>query len=66
MRLTTIFLRRGRGALSGNGRAQTFKEVPAPLVSDTLRELLARDSKHLVASADLMPAEKYGGHTLAS
>jgi len=35
-------------------------------VSDTLRELLARDSKHLVASADLMPAEKYGGHTLAS
>lgn len=41
--------------------AQTFKASPNP-VSDTVRDLAARGSKNLVASAELMPAEKYGYH----
>jgi hypothetical protein len=41
--------------------AQTFKASPNP-VSDALRQQLARDSKNLVASAELLPAEKYGYH----
>lgn len=41
--------------------AQTYK-APANPVSDSVRELLARDSKNLVAAAELMPAEKYGYH----
>jgi hypothetical protein len=31
-------------------------------VSDTVRELLARESKNLVASAELMPVDQYGYH----
>lgn len=38
-----------------------FAPSPNP-VSDTLRDLAARASKNLVASAELMPAEKYGYH----
>jgi DinB family protein len=41
--------------------AQTFKSSPNP-VSDAVRAMLARDSKNLVGSADLMPADKYGYH----
>jgi hypothetical protein len=41
--------------------AQTFTPSPNP-VSDTVRDLAARGSKNLVASAELMPAEKYGYH----
>lgn len=41
--------------------AQEFKTSANP-VSDAVRQLLARDSKNLVASAELMPAEKYGYH----
>jgi uncharacterized damage-inducible protein DinB len=39
--------------------AQTFKTSENP-VSDAVRDLLARDSKNLTASAELLPAEKYG------
>jgi hypothetical protein len=38
---------------------QEFKPSANP-VSDTVRDMLARSSKNLVASAELMPAEKYG------
>jgi hypothetical protein len=31
-------------------------------VSDTVRELLTRESKNLIGSAELMPADKYGYH----
>ena len=41
--------------------SQTFKRSANP-VSDAVRELLARDSKNLVASAELLPGEKYGYH----
>src|SRR5436189_5524872 len=41
--------------------AQTFTVSPNP-VSDTVRDLAARGSKNLVASAELMPADKYGYH----
>jgi hypothetical protein len=41
--------------------AQTFKPSANP-VSDALREAVSRDSKNLVASAELMPAEKYEFH----
>ena len=41
--------------------AQEFKASANP-VSDAVRQLLARDSKNLVASAELLPAEKYGYH----
>jgi len=40
-------------------------QTPGPAanpVSDTVRDLLARHSKNLVASAELMPADKYGYH----
>ncbi len=46
-------------ALSSAVAAQTFKPSPNP-VSDSVRALLARDSKNLVASAELIPPEKYG------
>jgi uncharacterized damage-inducible protein DinB len=36
-----------------------FKPSPDP-VSDTVRDMLARGSKNLIASAELLPAEKYG------
>jgi hypothetical protein len=39
--------------------SQTFKRSANP-VSDAVRELLVRDSKNLVASAELLPGEKYG------
>jgi hypothetical protein len=38
--------------------SQEFKPSPNP-VSDAVRDRLARDSKSLVAAAELMPAEKY-------
>jgi DinB family protein len=40
---------------------QEFKGSANP-VTDAVRRLLARDSKNLVASAELLPAEKYGYH----
>ena len=40
---------------------QTFKASPNP-VTDAMRDLLARESKNLVASAELLPADKYGYH----
>jgi DinB superfamily len=39
--------------------AQEFKASDNP-VSDTVRQILTRESKNLVGSASLMPAEKYG------
>jgi len=41
--------------------AQTFTASSSP-VSDTLREYAARHGKNLVASAELLPAEKYSYH----
>jgi hypothetical protein len=41
--------------------AQTFT-VSANPMSDAVRDFAARSSKNLVASAELMPAEKYGFH----
>lgn len=38
--------------------AQEFRPSPNP-VSDAVRQLLESESKHLIASAELMPAEKY-------
>jgi uncharacterized damage-inducible protein DinB len=38
---------------------QEFKPSANP-VTDSVRDLLARSSKNLVASAELLPAEKYG------
>lgn len=40
---------------------QTFKPSANP-VSDTVRDLAARASQNLVASAELMPADKYSFH----
>jgi hypothetical protein len=40
---------------------QTFQASQNP-VADTLRQSVARDSKSLVSSAELMPADKYGYH----
>ena len=37
---------------------QDFKPVTSP-VSDTVRQLLVQHSQHLIASAELMPAEQY-------
>ena len=45
--------------------AQTFKASANP-VSDAVRDFAARGSKNLVASAELMPAEKYGYHPTPS
>lgn len=42
-------------------RAQTFTPSANP-VSDTIRDLAARAAKNLVASAELMPGDKYGYH----
>ncbi len=41
--------------------AQEFKTSANPL-SDAVRESLARESKNLVASAELLPSDKYGYH----
>ena len=41
--------------------AQTFTVSTNP-VSDTIRDLVARGSNNLVASAELMPAERYSYH----
>jgi hypothetical protein len=38
--------------------AQEFKMSANP-VSDAVRQLLARDSRNLIASAELLPADKY-------
>jgi uncharacterized damage-inducible protein DinB len=45
------------GAVAG----QTFKASTNP-VTDTMRDMIARSSKNLVASAELLPAEKYTYH----
>src|SRR5688572_15073197 len=45
----------GLGPMQG----PTFKPSPNP-VTDTVRDLAARHAKHLIASAELMPADKYG------
>jgi uncharacterized damage-inducible protein DinB len=41
--------------------AQEFKPSPNP-VSDSVRQVLVQQAKHLVDSAELMPADKYGYH----
>jgi hypothetical protein len=41
--------------------AQTTKTSASP-VSDTVRELLAGESKNLIGAAELMPADTYGYH----
>jgi hypothetical protein len=41
--------------------AQEFKPSPNP-VSDAVRQSLVQQSKHLIDSAELMPADKYGYH----
>ena len=38
--------------------AQEFKPSPNP-VSDAVRQVLVKESKHLIESAELMPPEKY-------
>jgi len=48
-------------AVLGQVQAPEFKTSANP-VSDSVRELLARSGKNLVASAELLPAEKYGYH----
>jgi hypothetical protein len=54
--ITTLIL---AGALSPTAlAAQEFKASANP-VSDSVRRILALDSKNLVASAELLPAEKY-------
>jgi len=47
--------------LSNQAAPQEFKPSPNP-VSDAVRQVLAQQSKHLIASAELMPADKYGYH----
>jgi hypothetical protein len=47
------------GSIGVVAAQQEFKSSPNP-VSDAVRDNLARNSKNLVASAELMPAEKYG------
>jgi hypothetical protein len=58
MKLITAFVLTGALCPAPLG-AQTFKTSPNP-VSDTLRQLVARGSKNLVASAEMLPAETYG------
>ncbi len=41
--------------------AQEFKPSPNP-VSDAVRQVLVKESKHLIDSAELMPADKYSYH----
>ncbi len=57
MRFITTFILAG-ALCSTTLAAQEFKTSANP-VSDAVRRVLARDSKHLVASAELLPAEKY-------
>lgn len=45
----------GLGSLQG----PAFKPSPNP-VTDSVRDLAARHAKHLIASAELMPGDKYG------
>jgi DinB family protein len=45
----------GLGPMQG----PTFKPSSNP-VTDSVRDLAARHAKHLIASAELMPADKYG------
>jgi hypothetical protein len=60
MRITAVFLL--AGALSPIAlAAQTFKPSASPM-SDSVRQLLARDSKNLIAAAELLPPDKYGYH----
>ena len=58
-RLATIVLVGGLWPAVLN--SQTFKVSPNP-VSDTVRDMLTRGSTNLVASADLMPVDKYAYH----
>lgn len=56
MRITAVFLL--AGALCPIAlAAQTFKPSANP-VSDSVRELLARNSKNLIAAAELLPPDK--------
>lgn len=55
--ITTVLLL----AVWGSQGPPVFKASQNP-VSDALRQSLASGSKNLVASAELMPAEKYGYH----
>ncbi|HEY7057109.1 MAG TPA: DinB family protein [Vicinamibacterales bacterium] len=56
--ITILALTLLSGATAGFAQPP-FKASPNP-VSDTVREMLARESKNLIGSAELLPAEKYG------
>jgi len=45
--------------LPGAAAAQTFKPSTNP-TTDAMRDLVARHGKHMVAAAELLPADKYG------
>ena len=47
--------------LSNQAAAPEFKPSPNP-VSDAVRQVLVQQSKNLIDSAELMPADKYGYH----
>jgi uncharacterized damage-inducible protein DinB len=47
--------------LSNQAAPPEFKPSPNP-VSDAVRQVLVQQSKHLIESAELMPADKYGYH----
>jgi len=62
IRVSTLALILAVPLVPGRAAAQgppTFTPSPNP-VSDAVRTLLTRESKNLVGSAELMPAEKYG------
>jgi len=47
--------------LSNQAAPPEFKPSPNP-VSDAVRQVLVQQSKHLIDSAELMPADNYGYH----
>src|SRR5690242_15644479 len=57
--MMTVALAGGLAAISAG--PQTFTPSANP-VSDVVRDLATRDAKNLAASAELMPADKYGYH----
>jgi uncharacterized damage-inducible protein DinB len=59
MKLVTTFALVLTLSSAALGFQQEFKPSANP-VSDTVRAMLARSSKNLVAAAELLPAEKYG------
>ena len=47
--------------LANQATAPVFQPSPNP-VGDAVRQVLVQQSKHLIDSAELMPADKYGYH----